>query len=104
MQGEGGEQGDPFDASLVRNGATQSFGGSERAVVAERLLAFHDDVYVLCGPLRVADFHVALQQALWEHSRIQVHHGKTQLWNRGGEAPRGYVHSQQQRNRVARRS
>ena len=56
----------------------------------ERLLAFHDDLYVLCGPPRVVDVHIALQQALWEHSRIQVHHGKTQLWNRGGEPPRGW--------------
>ena len=63
---------------------------SERLLPTERLLAFHDDLYVLCGPPRVSDVHIALQQALWEHSRIQVHHGKTQLWNWGGEAPRGW--------------
>ena len=63
---------------------------SERLLPTERLFAFHDDLYVLCGAPCVADVHVALQQASWEHSRIQVHHGKTQLWNRGGEAPRGW--------------
>ena len=34
--------------------------------------------------------HILLQQALWEHSRISVRHGKTQIWNRVGEAPRGW--------------
>ena len=57
---------------------------SERPTSTERLLTFHDDVCVVCGPVRVADVHVALQQAVWEHSTIQV------LWNRGGEAPRGW--------------
>ena len=43
---------------------------SERLLPTERLF-FHDDLCVLCGPPRVADVHIALQQALWEHSRIQ---------------------------------
>ena len=38
----------------------------------------------------MADVHVVVQQALWEHSRISVHHGKTQIWNKAGEEPRGW--------------
>ena len=71
-KGRAGSKG-PFDASFVRTGATRSFGGT-----------------LLCNPPRVADVQIALQQALWEHSRMQLHHGKTQFWNRGGEAPRGW--------------
>ena len=92
VQGEGGEQGDPLMLALYALGQHKALVAvSERLLPTERLLAFHDDLYVLCGPPRVADVHIALQLALWEHSRIQVHHGKTQLWNRGGEAPRGWL-------------
>ena len=87
VQGEGGEQ---MPALYALGQHKASVAVSERLLPTERLLAFHDDLYVLCGPPRVVDVHIALQQALWEHSRIQVHHGKTQLWNRGGEAPRGW--------------
>ena len=31
----------------------------------QRLLAFLDDLYVLCSPHRVANAHIVLQQALW---------------------------------------
>ena len=44
--------------------------------------------YTFCVVPFVLPTCLLLQQALWEHSRIQVH-GKTQLWNRGGEVPRG---------------
>ena len=54
---------------------------SERLFPTERLLAFLDDLCVLCSPDRVADVHVALQHVLREYSRILVHHGKTQIWN-----------------------
>ena len=85
VQREGGEQGDPLMPALYALGQHKALVVSERLVPTERLLAFHDDVLVLCDPLRVADVHVA-QQALWEHLRI--HHGKTQLWNQDGEAPK----------------
>ena len=28
-----------------------------------------------------------LEQELWRHARIRFHHGKTAVWNRGGEVP-----------------
>ena len=30
-----------------------------------------------------------IENVLWIHSRISVHCGKTQLWNRSGTTPRG---------------
>ena len=30
-----------------------------------------------------------LAAELWTHAQIQVHHGKTQVWNRAGEEPAG---------------
>ena len=72
--------------------------GQHQALVAvhdqltpqERLFAFHDDKNAVCSPERVSDIHNMLQRELWIHSRIQVHQGKTQLWNRGGVEPRGW--------------
>ena len=55
----------------------------------ERLFAFLDGVYVVCSPHRVNAIHGLLQHALFAHSSIRVHHGKTQVWNRGGVIPAG---------------
>ena len=44
----------------------------------ERLLAFHDDVYA-----------VAQREEFWQHSRIPINAGKTQIWNRGGPCLQG---------------
>ena len=84
-QGEGGEQGDPLMPLLFSL-------GQHRALVAvqarlregERLFAFLDDVYVICAPDRAGDVHKILQEELWRHAKIQVHHGKTKMWNRSG--------------------
>ena len=48
----------------------------------EKLLAFLDDLYVVCAPDRVATIYALLQNKLWQHARIRVNLGKTQLWNR----------------------
>ena len=68
VQGEGGEQGD-----------------RDQLLPTERLLAFLDDLYVLCSH-RVADVHIVLQQALWEHSRItgRPKSGEGLLKSKGG--------------------
>ena len=55
----------------------------------ERLFAFLDDVYVVCSPARVNAIYGLLQNALFAHSSIRVHNGKTQVWNRGGVVPAG---------------
>ena len=36
---------------------------------------------------RVLEVHRILEEELWRHACIQVHHGKTQVWNRGGIRP-----------------
>ena len=56
---------------------------------SEHLLAFLDEIYVVCSPERVSDVYASLQHELWRHSRIEVHQGKTQLWNRDGVMPSG---------------
>ena len=33
--------------------------------------------------------HVVVEEDLWSHARVHVHHGKTQVWNRGGIEPSG---------------
>ena len=53
----------------------------------EHLMAFHDDLYVLCRPERVVQVFSILRAELWQHDKIQIHLGKTQVWNRGSTAP-----------------
>ena len=89
-QGEGGEQGDPLMPALFALGLHQALLAVQANLLpSERLLAFLDDIYVVCSPERVSDVHASLQHELWRHSRIEVHQGKTQLWNRGGVMPSG---------------
>ena len=90
-QGEGGEQGDPLMPMLYALGqhpalcAIQSkFHGGEH------LLAFLDDVYAVSPPKRTCDIHGFCDDDLWAHSRIQIHAGKTQIWNRAGVVPPGH--------------
>ena len=61
----------------------------DRLRPSERIFAFLDDVYVVCLPDRVQTVVSVLVAELWTHAKIQVHHGKTQVWNRVGEGPAG---------------
>ena len=69
LQGEGSEQ------------------GSRSLVPGEHLFAFLDDIHVVSKPGRVGRIHDLLAAALWRHSGIQIHHGKTQVWNRAKIRP-----------------
>ena len=60
----------------------------------ERLFAFLDDIYVVCVAERVGVIHARIEMDLWEFALIQVHLGKTQVWNRGGHCPPGCTHLQ----------
>ena len=75
-QGEGGEQGE--HKSLVEAQA--------RLRGNEIVFAYLDDVYAACGPLRVASVHTSVEEEFFTDSNIRVHHGKTQIWNRGSDA------------------
>ena len=55
----------------------------------EIVLAYLDDVYAACGPLRVASVHTSVEEELFTYANIRVHHGKTQVWKRGGVMPEG---------------
>ena len=50
----------------------------------ELLFAFLDDIFVVCLSDRVGVIFTLLEIALWEHTRIQVHAGRTVVWNRAG--------------------
>ena len=88
LQGEGREQGDPLMPALFALGLHVALVAVQAGLLpSERLFAFLDDIFVVCSPDRVADVHASLQAELWRHARIQVHQGKTQLWNRDGQIP-----------------
>ena len=60
-----------------------------RLLVNERVFAYLDDIYAVCRPERCGAVFAILQQELQSHAEIQLHHGKTQVWNRGGVVPSG---------------
>ena len=89
-QGEGGEQSDhlmPLLFSLGQHAALAA--ANARLQDCQRLLAHLDDIHVICLPRRVLEVHRVLQEELWAHVRIRIHHGKTQLGNRSGSEPAG---------------
>ena len=87
LQGEGGEQG-RLDARIVRSWSTRCVAGNfDRLRPEERLFAFLDDINIWSpSPNRMATLHTTIQEQLLVHTGIQIHHGKTQLWNRAGVA------------------
>ena len=88
--GEGGE-GDPLMPALYACGQHRALVHvSEDLLDFERLLAFMDDIYVSSAPDRTEALHQSLDRQMWDHARIRLHQGKTQLWNRGGVAPDGW--------------
>ena len=52
-----------------------------------RLSAFLDDIYVVCAPERVGEVYLVLEQQLREKPGINIHQGKTKLWNKAGVKP-----------------
>ena len=89
-QGEGGEQGDPLMPMLFSLGQQAALEAiKQRLRDDEKLFAFLDDLTVVCRPDRVADVTSIVSQELQAHAHISVHHGKTQVWNRGGVEPEG---------------
>ena len=49
------------------------------------MFAYLDDLYVVCSPEWVKAIFIRLKSDLESHVRIQVHLGKTKVWNRAGE-------------------
>ena len=87
VMGEGGE-GDPLMPMLFSLGMHPPVRADQtRLRPPERVSAFLDDVCVVCFPERVQTVVSILAAELWNHAHIQVHDGKTQVWNRAGEGP-----------------
>ena len=89
-QGEGGEQGDPLMPmlfSLAEHPALEAI--QRRLINGEKLLAYLDDVTVICSPERVRAVLTIIGEELARHAQVSTHHGKTQVWNRGGGTPPG---------------
>ena len=55
----------------------------------EIVFAFLDDVHVICAPGRVLDVYKFLEEEIFAHTHIRMHHEKTQVWNRGSVIPPG---------------
>ena len=92
-QGEGGEQGDALMPALFVLGQQDALVAIQaRLRPEERLFAFQDDICVWSpSPNRMATVHTTMQEELLAHNGIQIHHSKTQLWNRAGVAPAGSI-------------
>ena len=89
-QGEGGEQGDPLMPLLFSLGLHTSLKSiSDRLLTTEKIFAFLDDIYLVCRPNRVAAVCEIVRQELQRHTNIDIHCGKTKIWNRSGEKPSG---------------
>ena len=87
-QGEGGEQGDPLMPALYALAQHPALVAvQDQLLDGEALFAFLDDIYIVANPERVRPLLDALSAALWEHARVQLHAGKTRIWNAAGEEP-----------------
>ena len=83
-QGEGGEQGDllmPLLYALGQHGALLAM--QARLGAGEYVFAYLLDIHTVTGPARVDVAHVVVEEELWSHARIHLHHRKTQVWSKG---------------------
>ena len=88
LQAEGGEQGDPLMPALYSPAQHPALAGTQALLSeGETVFAFLDNIDVVAAPERIRPILTALQAALWEHARIQLHAGKTRIWNAAGEEP-----------------
>ena len=58
---------------------------SDRLMITEKNFAFLDDIYLVCRPDRVVAVCEIVRQELQRHTNIDIHCGKTKIWNRSGE-------------------
>ena len=89
-QHEGGEQGDPLMPllfSLAMHNALLEV--KSQLQDGEFLFAFLDDVYVISSPARTKPIYEVLRDRLQVSAGIQLHQGKTRVWNRAGVRPLG---------------
>ena len=89
-QAEGGEQGDPLMPLLFSLGIHDSLRAvDERLRPEDKLFAYLDDVHVVSAPHRTRVAYNILAEQMLTGAGIQLHTGKTRVWNRGGTCPAG---------------
>ena len=85
-QGEGGEQGDPLMPILFSLGQHPALEAAQsRLRDKAKFFAYVDDVVFVCRP----EVEAVIREELRRHAHVDVHQGKTQVWNRAGIAPDG---------------
>ena len=84
VQAEGGDKVTLSCRSCSRSGFMPLWRRSARP---SQLCAFLDNVYALCDPQRVKAIHDTLAECLWRVAGIQLHRGKTKVWNKGRVSP-----------------
>ena len=90
VQAEGGEQGDPLMPALHALGQHPALQAASATLLpGETVFAYLDDVYAVCPPERVCAVAGVARVVLQEHAGIEVHLGKTRIWNAAGEEPAG---------------
>ena len=90
QQHEGGEQGDPLMPLLFSLAIHNALEEAKREMVdGEELLAFLDDIYILCSPGRTRFLYNVIREKLLNMAGIQLHTGKTRCWNSAGVCPPG---------------
>ena len=88
VQGEGGEQGDPLMPALFALAQHPALEAVQASLQPDEVLfAFLDDIYVVSHPDRTQPIFARLQTALQDLAGIQLHQGKTRIWNAAGEEP-----------------
>ena len=87
-QGEGGEQGDPLMPCLFAAALHPALTAIQQAMApGDGCLAFLDDVYLLTTPERAVPTFRLARDAILRHAGINLHQGKTRVWNKAGSAP-----------------
>ena len=91
LQHEGGEQGDPLLPGLFAAAVAPALHQTHQALQpGEAVLAYLDDVYLLCPAARTRPLYERLQQALQQEANVSLNHGKTRIWNADGTPPPGW--------------
>ena len=83
-------QGDPLMPLFFSLGIHDSLRAvDERLRPEDKLFAYLDDVHVVSPPHRTRVAYNILAEQILTGAGIQLHTGKTRVWNRGGTSPAG---------------
>jgi len=87
-QGEGGEQGDALMPALFALGLHDALHHiTQQLRPGEEIMAYLDDVYIVCKPDRVKEIYDLVAIDIRTHTGIALNEGKTECWSPGGGPP-----------------